>query len=187
MPDPFLTMPRSRADVGPTERCPVRTPNRRGRVHDVDRDVMVAVTGEIDPTTAALFRTALEEAGTRAPRVVVDLSGVTFIDSTGISALIHAHQSVRPPGTLVLRSPSPTARRLLDLTGLDQIMSIEGDPDRDRCSTPPVEVRSDVVFDIGNQGRGRIIDVKVRPAVTAANWPTAGGTPSEADRGPTTE
>jgi anti-anti-sigma factor len=148
---------------------------------------MVAVTGEIDPTTAALFRTALEEAGTRAPRVVVDLSGVTFIDSTGISALIHAHQSVRPPGTLVLRSPSPTARRLLDLTGLDQIMSIEGDPDRDRCSTPPVEVRSDVVFDIGNQGRGRIIDVKVRPAVTAANWPTAGGTPSEADRGPTTE
>jgi anti-sigma B factor antagonist len=62
---------------------------------------------------------------TFAPEVVIDLSAVPFIDSTGLGALVGIRNAARlRDRRLVLRSPSPQAARLLAVTGLDHIFTI---------------------------------------------------------------
>jgi anti-sigma B factor antagonist len=58
--------------------------------------------------------------------VVVDLSAVSFLDSSGISALIRARRRVgEVGGTLRLRNPQPKVRRVLQITGVEQAFVIE--------------------------------------------------------------
>ena len=89
---------------------------------------VVAVRGEIDPLTADLFGQQLDAAFAQVPRIVVDLREVTFMDSSGVRVLV---QSFRDrdldPTALVLRAPSPFIQRLLSITGLDKIFTIETD------------------------------------------------------------
>lgn len=50
--------------------------------------------------------------------MVVGLEGISFIDSSGLSVLIHAYkQANERDGSLTVRSPSPTVVRLLDMAG----------------------------------------------------------------------
>jgi anti-sigma B factor antagonist len=91
----------------------------------------VTVVGEVDSSTAPALRdcllTALERPGSAA--VEVDLSGVTFLDSAGLSALATAHRAAvsadRP-----LRIRCGTARavvRPLQITGLWDVFTVVGD------------------------------------------------------------
>ena len=81
----------------------------------------VRFSGEMDMATSPALVEAV--AGLDLPeadRVVVDLSECTFIDSSGIHALLRAGFIAQERGTtLVLRSPGPGILRLLDLVGLD--------------------------------------------------------------------
>jgi anti-sigma B factor antagonist len=84
---------------------------------DDDGGTTVRWEGEIDARTYSRFAAALDRAAASGRRPVrVDLSGVTFIDSAGLRALIRAHQ--RNPLQLV--SPSAQVRSVLDLTGLSE-------------------------------------------------------------------
>ncbi|MGZ4126215.1 MAG: STAS domain-containing protein [Actinomycetota bacterium] len=70
--------------------------------------------GEIDLAVEAEVRAALDkalESGTR----IVDASGVTFMDSTGLQLLLSAAAKLNGTGPLVLLRPSPSVRRVLDL------------------------------------------------------------------------
>jgi anti-anti-sigma factor len=92
-----------------------------------DGEVVVSVAGELDPHTAPRVKeaidTALEEGTTR---LVVDLSRVTFIDSSGLRVIIGGHQrSESAGGAFVLRNPSEATARLLEITGLDQHLAID--------------------------------------------------------------
>lgn len=61
-----------------------------------------------------------------APGVVLDLSGITFMDSTGIGALVElATRADEMHGQLTVRAPSARALRVLQLTGLDTVLPIE--------------------------------------------------------------
>jgi anti-anti-sigma factor len=80
----------------------------------------IALSGELDPHTAPLLQGeidgVLDQGGTD---LVLDLSALGFVDSSGLRVLIAAqHQLAAQGGTLVLRSPSETVRRLLEITGL---------------------------------------------------------------------
>ena len=78
------------------------------------------VAGELDLETAPTLRHRLHQAldGGEA-HLVVDLSELSFIDSTGISVLVESlKQAQRAGGSLVLRNPTPAVRRVLDITGL---------------------------------------------------------------------
>lgn len=56
----------------------------------------------------------------------VDLSGVTFIDSTGIRAMVRADNELRAgERTLIIRSPSAPVMRILELTALDERFRVE--------------------------------------------------------------
>jgi anti-sigma B factor antagonist len=81
---------------------------------------LLAVRGEIDLATADEFRRALESLIAEAPSpALVDLWGVTFIDSSGVAALVSARGTAEAAGVeLVLVEPSPQARTVLELTDL---------------------------------------------------------------------
>ncbi|QYJ14962.1 hypothetical protein Rxycam_00773 [Rubrobacter xylanophilus DSM 9941] len=94
---------------------------------------VVKVSGELELLTAHRFREALEEAtasaGDGRPRmVVVDMSGLEFMDSSGVSALLAATRGFMGGGgrvRLVVRD-SPV-QRTLRVTGLDRIFPIYPD------------------------------------------------------------
>jgi anti-sigma B factor antagonist len=92
---------------------------------DVETLVVVA-TEQIDRHTALDFGKELAEGLRRceaapdpSPELVVDLSHVTFLDSTGIRELIVAEQALqRRGGRLIVRGAHGVARRCLEITGL---------------------------------------------------------------------
>jgi anti-sigma B factor antagonist len=86
---------------------------------DEPAQVHLQLRGELDLANAATAEAQLHEALRTGKPVLVDLSGLEFLDSTGIALLV---DTLRCPGAARLRFlPSETAavRRLLSLTGLD--------------------------------------------------------------------
>jgi anti-sigma B factor antagonist len=86
-----------------------------------DQTCLLRVTGELDMTTSGQLRRVLA----RIPdpgRVVLDLSRLTFCDSSGLSALLAGHkQLITAGGRLVLAAVPPRVRKVLELTGLVEI------------------------------------------------------------------
>jgi anti-sigma B factor antagonist len=78
----------------------------------------IVLTGEIDASNASTIGVQVGDALLGgATAVVVDLSGVTFFDSTGLGALIASRNACGESKVpMSLRAPSPQVRRILDLT-----------------------------------------------------------------------
>ena len=84
----------------------------------------IYVQGEIDIATAGGLRDAIEPHMGPQQKIVLDLSGVDFMDSSCVSVLVQARGSLSADGgSLVLRNPSTAARRLLSVTGLEFILA----------------------------------------------------------------
>ena len=95
---------------------------------------VVKVKGELDLNTAAQLESELERTLGKAGSVVVNLSGCEFIDSTGVALLVNAWQQLdrnggSGNGRLVLCSPNPQVRRLLDVTGVESSIDVHEDID----------------------------------------------------------
>ncbi len=88
--------------------------------------VVVRLQGRLDATTAPQVRSELTTLPQRSgPNMVVDLSEVTFIDSSGLSALVSALKAVRlHEGALVLVGPNEQVRMALRLTMLDRVFRV---------------------------------------------------------------
>ncbi|WP_343244384.1 STAS domain-containing protein [Streptomyces sp. SID14446] len=86
---------------------------------------IVALHGEIDHNSRSLLGEALlPSADGETPRTVADLSDVTFMDSSGINILIVAHRaSEEARGWLRLAAPQQTVLRVLQLVGVDTVIS----------------------------------------------------------------
>ena len=91
-----------------------------------DVEVFVAPTGEIDMATAPMLARDLQTAIREHPaRVLIDLSNVSFLDSSGINALVRAKHLADGFGVeLVLESPNETCQRVLKVAGLDALFAI---------------------------------------------------------------
>ncbi|MFI6854200.1 STAS domain-containing protein [Streptomyces sp. NPDC050416] len=85
---------------------------------------VVTLRGEIDHAVAnELVEALLSYGSVTRPRTVVDLSGVTFMDSSGINVLIAAHQSMSDAqGWLRVAGAKASVLRVLELVGLDQVI-----------------------------------------------------------------
>jgi anti-sigma B factor antagonist len=78
-----------------------------------------AVTGEVDAASADGFEARLTAALPSSPSVVLDLSGVSFMDSSGLRALMTIHAEVASRGgSIELSATSSAVDRLLSVTGL---------------------------------------------------------------------
>jgi len=88
---------------------------------------VISVSGEIHVTTAPEFSQRLNDAiasGTRG--LVIDMSGVEFIDSTGLSVLLNGLRRVtRAESRLSLVVSNPTVMRLFEITRLDSTFDIQ--------------------------------------------------------------
>jgi anti-anti-sigma factor len=91
-----------------------------------DGELVVLVRGEVDLDTAPRLRAVIDEALAQSPRLVIDLSRTSFIDSTGLALLLEAHSRLGGrPESVVVRSPSVAASHLLRVSGVDRIVTIE--------------------------------------------------------------
>jgi anti-sigma B factor antagonist len=87
---------------------------------------LVAMHGDIDLKTAKAFRNALDEAAQEGkPRLIVDLSEVPFMDSSGLAALIGAQKAMRERTQFVVICPD-NLRRIFEVTRLDAIVTVVG-------------------------------------------------------------
>ena len=85
------------------------------------------VAGELDISSAPAFEHAVSQAlGGQGQEFRVDISGLTFMDSTGAQALVRVHKHVERLGRqLVVASPTPGVRMVLEILGLDQIIDVQ--------------------------------------------------------------
>jgi anti-sigma B factor antagonist len=85
----------------------------------------VEVAGELDAYSAPALEAVLAEHDASSD-LRLDLSGVTFIDSTGIRAVVTTDNRLREgEHRLIVVDPSPSVLRLLQLTSLDERFLIE--------------------------------------------------------------
>lgn len=95
------------------------------QVSERDNAVIVALEGEVDLATSPEARRVLLDAVDRKQPVMVDMSGVTYIDSSGVASLVESLQKARRTGVdLALVSVSDSALRVLRLARLDRVFSI---------------------------------------------------------------
>ena len=94
----------------------------------------LAVAGELCLSTSGDFETAVSAVPEAALLVVLDLSAVTFIDSSGMHVILRAADRFRAAGRrLVLLNDSRVIRRLFELAGVDHEVEFVS---RHLCSTP---------------------------------------------------
>jgi anti-sigma B factor antagonist len=100
---------------------------------------LVSVTGELDLTTAPRVRTALMEAiGAGGKDLVVNLVGVTFLDSTALGVLVAGLKRAREAGgDLRLVATSSHILRMLAITRLDCVFSVYADVASARAAPRP--------------------------------------------------
>lgn len=93
---------------------------------ELKQDILfVRLSGELDLGVADYLRNALEEALDREParNLVFNLARVSFIDSSGLGVLLGRYKRVsRNGGKVLIVSPQPQVRRILDLSGLLRVM-----------------------------------------------------------------
>lgn len=92
---------------------------------DLDRGCTICrPIGELDAFTVSQFRQSLAELASSA-QLLIDLSGVPFVDSAGLGALIGGIRRVRElGGDVAVACPRPTLTRLLRTTGFDRIVTV---------------------------------------------------------------
>jgi anti-sigma B factor antagonist len=97
-------------------------PRAQVKVHTDGARPVVRIVGEIDMASVATVRPVVDELIAQKPeRLRFDLSGVTFMDSSGLSLLVAAVQRV--PRVELLRPP-PLVSRLVELTGLREKLPV---------------------------------------------------------------
>ncbi|MEU9269119.1 STAS domain-containing protein [Streptomyces sp. NPDC048251] len=105
----------------------VDRPDRFSAVHRmVDGVLVVTVQGEIDHDVKELLSAALLSGYGAAPpsRIVVDLGGVTFMDSSGINVFVAAHQAVSATdGWLRIAAAQESVLHVLRLVGIDAVIT----------------------------------------------------------------
>ncbi len=96
------------------------------RVEADERCTRLFLKGELDVATAPEVLGHLQHAATeRVPEVVVDVSELVYVDSTGLSLFVTEHKRALVDGTtFVLSCPTPEIKRLLAVTGLTGYLTI---------------------------------------------------------------
>ncbi|HYY65199.1 MAG TPA: STAS domain-containing protein [Gaiellaceae bacterium] len=97
----------------------------RATVASLTRELaIVSLSGELDLYTAERVRVAVDEAGAvGADNVIVDLSEISFIDSTALGVLVQETKRLEGRGhSLVLVTNDPRTLRVFEVTGLDRVL-----------------------------------------------------------------
>lgn len=96
-----------------------RQPGREGTLS-------LKLEGDLDPYTAPLLTAELEGVADDAIQTLeLDMSGVRFLDSSGLRVLVVAYNELEPRGgEVVLAKPTANTRRVVELAGLDRSLKL---------------------------------------------------------------
>ena len=102
---------------------PLRVETVRGRT-----DVTIIVIGYLDAATSRRLRECVEEVlAERPPSIAIDAGRLTFIDSSGLGALLSARHAVMTEAGLAFRivDPSPALQRVAEFAGFNELLGDE--------------------------------------------------------------
>ena len=96
------------------------------RTETADGRLELHVRGDLDIATSGLLGRELHDLlDLDLPYLGVDLSGVTFIDSSALSVLVRTHERAQNKGhRMQLLRPSPACTKVFTLTGLDRVFDL---------------------------------------------------------------
>lgn len=119
--------------------------------------ILVTVAGELDPETCSRLASATETLTLRGRTLLLDLSGMTFIDCGGLQTLVALRRRVQEAGgALQLCGPGAQALHLLDVTGTRHLFTMRACPPRaasGRPASPATHGGRPVVRDPGTESR----------------------------------
>lgn len=92
-------------------------------MRDASGPAVLAVRGEVDATSAAELETAMVRLLDSATPIVIDLSAVPFIDSSGLNAVVRVLRS-RKGAVVALAGATPAIARMIEIRGLDRMVAV---------------------------------------------------------------
>jgi anti-anti-sigma factor len=93
-----------------------------------DPPSVLHLSGELDLTTAPALSVALEDPIRLGGTIGLDLTELSYMDSTGIREIFNTVRLLGERGRVILFNPSPTVRRLIEICGLVDTIDINDDP-----------------------------------------------------------
>jgi anti-anti-sigma factor len=101
----------------------------RVEVRHADNVTVVTVTGEIDADSMLALRAPLYELNPGS-HIVVDMSGVRFMDSSGLKVILTQRaRMTETGGSIHIRHPSPAVQRVVEVSGLTDVLCEPNTPD----------------------------------------------------------
>lgn len=109
---------------------PTRGPETFGIVavrHD-DSTAAVSPTGDLDVSTSPRLLACIDKLlGEGLSRITLDLRAVTFIDSSGLGALVKAHKLAAPSAEITVVQPRPHVHRAMEISGILKVIRVASD------------------------------------------------------------
>ncbi|NKQ54484.1 STAS domain-containing protein [Amycolatopsis sp. K13G38] len=107
---------------------PERSPSRSdltAELEQLDEGLAVVVAGELDVVTAPRLDERIEHAlERRPPLLLIDLTGVTFLGSAGMTSLVAAHRTAGDATAVRIVAVGRSTARAMQIVGLDQQLAI---------------------------------------------------------------
>jgi len=117
-----MTISSVSASINPISR--LRRPGLSLQVLELEQETVLVLRGEFDLTAVAGFEQAVASVRPRHA-LVLDLNELTFMDSSGLGALVLLHEQARSGGwSLLLAAPQPAVAMVLRISGLAQRLTI---------------------------------------------------------------
>lgn len=102
-------------------------PTVQARHDPANRITTVILAGDLDEAPSGTLGALWSEILAPRQRIELDMSGVTFLNSAGIAALVDGHQqALAVDGVVTITSASNIVRRVLEITGLSHLVSPSG-------------------------------------------------------------
>ena len=94
----------------------------------VDGSAVLAISGEVDVYSAPAFRERIVHLLDADPALVIDLTGLDFIDSTGLGVLVAGrNRALEHGGAMTFVCTAERVLKLLRITGLDSVFAVHAD------------------------------------------------------------
>ena len=85
----------------------------------------IAIEGNVDTVTAPELEAAIAALPATLERLILDFAAVDYVSSAGLRVLLAADQRLSASGALILRNVNPDVREVFEMTGFDELLTLE--------------------------------------------------------------